>query len=108
MQFIPFATETLAFDATSFESTYATQLTAEPDVNGWLQDFKTRKASIGAGFETDKGCQALCGKIEKRKVKWDRVIAAAAWKTANPGAHAAWMTTNAALIAAGAPGERDT
>ncbi len=107
MQFPPYTQPTLDFDETAFESAYATELAAEPDVDGWLQSFKTRKAELGAGFETDKLCQALCGKIEKRKVKWDRTIAAAAWKATNPTEHATWMSTNATLNAAGADGKRD-
>ena len=107
MQFITFAIQTLAFDEVAFESTYATELTAEPDVNGWLQSFKTRKAALGAGFETDTLCQALCGKIEVYNAKWDRSRSAATWKTNNPTKHSAWMAANAALNAAGAAGKRE-
>jgi hypothetical protein len=100
--------QTLAFDDATFATTYAAELAAESDANTWLTRFQARKTALGAGFESDDLCQSLCGQIEIRKLQWDRKRAAATWKAANPTAHADWMSTNAALNAAGADGKRDT
>lgn len=100
--------ETLAFDELAFGDNYPAELAGDPIATQWLDDFTARKGELGTGFEKDRLCQALCGQLALRQAAWDRQRSAETWKSANASMHSDWMSTNAALMAAGAAGKRKT